>query len=241
MKKFALLLLVAPLVLAACGGGSSSSAPATIDPVAYVKHSAQKTADTPSEHMTMTAHMNVGPMSMTMSGSGDYANTTHSGSFTFGASLLAQSFKITEVLAGTSIYMTSPLMTKDLPAGKTWVKLDLAKAAKAAHGVDISSLMSRTPTQALQQLEAAGTVTQVGQGAKLAAIGQIKYGPIDVWIGNADRYVYRETMSFSVKASGQSTSMTMRSDYSKFGEKVSVTVPLASETTDASALPGFGG
>ena len=254
MKRSALLLLVAPLVLAACGG--SSNAQVKVDPVAYVRHAARVTAATPSEHMKMTAKMNGRPMTMAMVGSGDYSNTTHTGSFTIGA------FRV--VLAGTAIYMSSPLMAQDLPAGKTWVKIDLAAAARANGGVDISSLISRSPTQALQQLEAAGAVTQVGtqtldgvatthyrvknldlsklpQGAKLETLGHVKYGPIDVWIGNADRYVYRESMSFTVEASGQSTSMTMRVDFSKFGEKVNVTVPSASKTTDASVLPGFGG
>jgi hypothetical protein len=267
MKKFALVFLAAPLALAACGSSSPraiSGGPHKFDPVAYVKQSAQKTAALPSEHMTMTGRMDVGPMQMGVSGSGDYSNTTHQGSFTVNASVMGQNIKMTEVLDGTTIYMSSPLMTQDLPAGKTWVKIDLAAAAKANGGVDISSLMSRSPTQALQQLEAAGTVKKIGtetidgtatthywvehldvtklpQGAKLAALGQITYGPIDVWIGNADSYVYRETMSFAVKASGQRTALTMRSDFSKFGEKVDVTVPPADETTDASNLPGFGG
>ena len=51
MKKFALLLLVAPLALAACGGASSTG-PAKVDPVSYVRHAARSTAAEMSASVT---------------------------------------------------------------------------------------------------------------------------------------------------------------------------------------------
>ena len=264
MKRFALLLVAAPLVLAACGG--SSNAQVKLDPVAYVKHAAQKTAAT-SEHMTMTVKMNLGPMSMSIGGSGDFSSSPLKGSFALHMAFFGQSIQMQEVLDGTTIYMGSPLFAKDM-GGKKWVKLDLAELGKV-QGFDMTSLMTRNPAHAIEQLKAAGTVTKVGtetidgaattkyrvtnldisklpQGAKIKALGHPKYGPIDVWIGDANGYIYRETMSigFTPAASsgmgGQSVKMTMVVNLSKFGEAVHVTIPPASETGDATNLPGFG-
>jgi hypothetical protein len=260
MRKIALLLIAAPLVLAACG--SSSNAHVKVDPVAYVKHAAKKTAQT-SEHATMTAKMNLGPTALSMSGAGDFSFAQHDGSMTVNASVMGQSLQIREILDGTTIYMRSPLFSSVLPAGKTWMKLDLAQVAKAAH-IDITSMMSQSPAQNLQRLEAAGTVSEVGPetingvattryrvtkldvskllpGAKLGALAaKLNYGPIDVWIGNSNGYVTRETMSFNAAAAGHSITMTMVSNFSKFGEAVHVTVPPASQTADPSDLETTG-
>lgn len=262
MKRIALLLLASPLVLAACGGGSPS-AHMNVDPVAYVKHAAKKTAQT-SEHMTMNATMDMGPMSVTLNGSGDFSFEQHVGQLSASASIMGQNIKVQEIIAGTSIYMSSPMFASSLPAGKKWMKIDLAQIGKK-HGIDISSLMSQSPSDSLTKLEAAGTVTEVGSetidgdatthyrvehldlsklpgGAKLSHLGTFKYGPIDVWIGDSNGYVYRETMTFDGSSAGHSVTMTMTANLSKFGEDVHVTVPSDSDTFDATqlALPGLG-
>src|SRR2546423_11416705 len=76
--------------------------------------------------------------------------------------LLGQPMKITEILAGTTAYMSSPLFGTKLPAGKTWLKVDFQQLAKSQGLNDPMSLMSQNPTQALGRLEAAGTVKEVG-------------------------------------------------------------------------------
>jgi hypothetical protein len=259
MKKIALLVLAAPLVLAACGGGSAHVA---ADPLAYVKQSAHKTAVAPSEHMTMNGNVSAGPMTVTMTGSGDFATATKQGQMALNMSVLGQNVDMQEVLDRTTIYLKSPAFAAHLPSGKTWMKLDLQKAG-AAKGLNFSSLMSQSPAQALQRLGAAGSVKSLGtetidgvdtthfqitnldisklpQGAKIEALAHPKYGPIDVWIGNKDGYVYRESLPVTYSVGGQSASMSMQIDLSKFGEKVNVTVPPANETFDATSL-GSGG
>src|SRR2546423_7368097 len=72
------------------------------------------------------------------------------------------------------LYMRSPLFADALPKGKTWLKLDLAKAA-AAQGLDLSSLGAQSPTQTLAQLGGLASVTEVG----------------DEQIGGADTTHYR--------------------------------------------------
>ena len=64
------------------------------------------------------------------------------------------------------IYMNMPFLAGRLPEGKTWMKLDIAKAAQAA-GIDpsqIPSLNQTDPTQFLEYLRASsGGVTTVGR------------------------------------------------------------------------------
>ena len=262
MKKIALLLLTAPLALAlaACGGGSSPQVQA--DPLAYVKHAASKTAGTFSEHMSMTATISAAGQNVSMTGTGDYVNNPPRSNISMSLSLMGHKISVDGVQQGTVIYMSSPLLKKELPTGKTWMKLDLAKYGKSA-GINYQSLMSRSPAQALQQVEAAGSVKSIGtetidgvatthyqvtnidisklpQGAKLQSLGDVKYGPIDVWVGNKDGYIYRESMSFTYAVSGQSASMSSQLDLSKFGEKVNVKVPPASEVFDATSLASGG-
>ncbi|MDX6482098.1 MAG: hypothetical protein QOG85_2608 [Gaiellaceae bacterium] len=262
MKKLALVLVVAPLALVACGGGASSTAP-KLDPVAYVKHAASKTASMASEHMTVSGNVSVGLMGVKMNGSGDFSNTNKTGQMSVAMTLMGQDVRMNEILTGTTIYMSSPLFSAELPAGKTWMKLDLEKLGQS-HGIDYSSLMSQSPTQTLQRLGAAGSVKSVGtetidgvetthyqvtnldisklpQGSKIESLGlHPKYGPIDVWIGTADGYVHRESMSFTYSMNGQSASMDMTINLSKFGEAVNVKIPPASKTVDGTSLAGGG-
>jgi hypothetical protein len=256
MKKFALLLLTAPLALAACGG--SSIAQVKVDPVAYVKDAAQKTAALPSEHMAMNATLSVAGQSVTIKGGGDFANSPPKGTLDMAISALGRPVNFKEVLEGPIGYLSSPLFGTVLPAGKTWMKLNLA-AFEKTQGVSYSSLASQTPAQTLQQLEAAGTVKQLGtetidgnettkfeidhldvsklpNGKLMRELAHPNYGPIDVWIGNANGHVYRESFSFTYSVAGQNASGTGLIDFSKFGEAVHVAPPPASETYDARKL-----
>lgn len=66
------------------------------------------------------------------------------------------------IFAYPVIYMNMPMLAGKLPEGKTWMKLDLSKAAQAA-GIDLSQLNQTDPTQFLDYLRASsGAVTTVG-------------------------------------------------------------------------------
>lgn len=267
MRRAALLLvLAAPLALAACGSGHKAAGPQQmhLDPAAYVRHAAHKTAAATSEHMAMTGTATAVGMKITLRGSGDFDNAKQLGSMHASFSAGGLDGSIDEILSGTDIYLRSPLFTSQLPAGKTWMKLDLQKFGKS-QGLDFSALMSQSPTQALQRLEASGTVTRVGTetidgtatthfrvenvdlskipaGTKIEALTHAKYGPFDVWIGDRDGYVYRETFSVSYSTGGQDGSMSTTMDFSRFGEPVHVTVPPSAKTLDATtaAMGGLG-
>jgi hypothetical protein len=261
MRKALLVLIVLPL--AACGGGGKSSGqPSNMTPVAYVKSSAAKTAQTPSEHVTLKGSLTVRGTLVTIDGTGDYDNAKNLGSMHADFSAGGLSGTLDEVLNGTTIYLQSPLLTSNLPKGKTWLKLDLQKAGQA-RGIDLSALTTQSPTKLLSQLQASGNVTKVGDETingtatthyrgkldvsklpKVAALANATYGPLDIWIGKDDGYVHRIHMTYTIKvatASAQSIAVTV--DFSDFGKSVSVSVPAASATSDGTgqAIPGLGG
>lgn len=260
MRRAAVLLAAAPLLLAACGGGSSSSKQVTLTPVAYVKQAAKQSAQASSEHVDLNATATVQGNPLALTGSGDFDNAKKSGQMTVHANLQGLDMQIDEVMDGTTIYLKSPLFGAALPAGKTWMKLDLEKVGKA-QGVDLSQLMGQDPSQSFAQLQASGNVTKVGDetidgvatthyrgkidlsklpaAAKIKGLANAKYGPYDVWIGKDDGYVHRVKSSYSVGQQAFGLTMT----FSDFGKDVSVTVPAASETVDATnkSLQGLGG
>ena len=254
MRKFAILLLAAPLALAACGSSSEVQA----DPVAYVKHAAVKTADLKSEHMELTGTIDAGSQTISLQGSGDFANHPAKGSSTLSMSGAGQSFGMKEVEAGNTVYVSFPALMEHLGSNKTWAKVDLAQLSKATH----LSFLSQDPAQYFAQLEAAGSVKSLGtetvdgtettryqipnldlsklpQVARLAAQAHTKVG-IDVWIGKSDGYVYRESVTVTASEGHQSATFTGRVDFSKFNEPVTVNVPPASETFDMSHLANLG-
>ena len=260
MRLAAVLLAAAPLLLAACGGGSTSSQQVQLTPVAYVQQAAKKSAQATSEHVDLKATATVQGNPFALTGAGDFDNANRRGTMTVHANVQGLDMQIDEVLDGTTIYLKSPLFGAALPAGKTWMKLDLRKLG-TSQGVDLTQLMGQDPAQAFSQLQASGQVTKVGddtidgvdtthyrgkidlsklpQLAKLKGLANAKYGPYDVWIGKDDGYVRRVRTSYTVQQ--QAIAMTM--SFSDFGKDVSVTVPAASETVDATdkTLQGLGG
>lgn len=260
MRRVGVLLAAAPLALAACGGGggSTSSKAVQLTPVAYVHQAAKQSAQASSEHVELKAAVQGSPLALT--GAGDFDNTATRGSMSVHASIQGLDVEIDEVLDGATIYMKSPLLAARLPAGKTWMKLDLEQVGKS-QGIDLSQLIGQDPAQSFAQLQASGDVTKVGdetidgtetthyrgrvdpaklpQGAKIAALANATYGPYDVWIGKDDGYVRRVASTATV----QQQKLTMTMSFSDFGKDVSVDVPVPSDTADATdqAMKGLGG
>ncbi len=276
-RPAALVLLVLPLLAAACGGGGGKSAATTptttatstvqATPLAFVRDAAKKTAAAKSEHMEMRASASFVGQSVTISGNGDFDNAAKAGSIHVDFGVGATTGGIDEVLTGTTVYLKSQLFASALPAGKTWIKLDLKKAA-AAKGVDLSTLLAQNPSDSLAQLQGLGSVKVVGdatvggvatthyrgrvdlskvpQAAQLQGLSGTST-PYDIWVGKDDGYVHRVRVAFSLGEKGttasQAMSMSMTMDFSDFGKSVSVTAPSAAETYDATnkTIPGLTG
>ena len=243
------LLLLAPLALVACGGGKSSSKTVTLSPVAYVKQAAHKSAAASSVHMKLEGSVAVSGQRIVLSGDGDF--TRKNGSFTLDFNAGGLSGTVDAVVDGTMLYVRSPLFSDALPKGKTWLRLDLAKQAKA-QGLDLATLAAQNPAQTLSRLSKLENVTEVGteqvggvdtthyRGRLAKPVAGQAFGPYDVWVGKDDGLVRRIRFS----TTGSSTVHTLVTmDFSDFGKDVTVTVPSAAESSDATTLtiPGLGG
>ena len=261
MRKFP--LLAAPLVLAACG--SSSDGHADAKSAASLRRAEIKTAALASEHMTVSLKMNIAgaPAPVWVDLSGDFTSAPDKGNVKVSQMSPAGPDSVDEVVDGDDIYLSSPSFAKTLSTvGKKWIKVDLAGLGKATED-GFAAVVPWTPTDALRQIEGAGTVTEAGPAIigdvmtthyriedldvaklpgspKVLKRWQVTYGPMDVWVGDADGYIYRETLSADLSLEGQSADMTVSSDFSKFGEPVSVTIPPASQTLDG-AMVGLRG
>jgi hypothetical protein len=250
----ALLLLVLPLGAAACGGGKKSSTTTTSasSPLDAVRAAAEKTAKAGSMQLALTAAA-TGGTTVAVAGAGGFDTANHQGKLHLHFSTSGITSTLDVVLSGTDLYVSSPLFSLTLPSGKSWVKLDLTKGASAG-GVDLSSLLSQDPAQALDALENASTVVAVGT-VKLGSIVATHYtatikkasgstraaGVYNVWVGQ-DGYIHR--VRTTIAATGSSTGVvTATSTLSGFGQPVAVTVPPAAQTVDSTngSIPGLGG
>jgi hypothetical protein len=246
-----LLLLVAPLALVACGGGKSSSSELNLSPTAYVKQAAQKSSAASSVHMKLKGSVTVpGGQSVVLSGDGGF--TKHEGSFRLDFNAGGLGGSIDAVIQAGQLYVRSPLFADGLPKGKTWLKLDLSKQA-SAQGLDLTKLAAQDPAQTLARLQSLGKVKEVGteqvdgvdathyRGRLSAQTAGANAGPFDVWVGKDDGYVRR--VQFATDAAGSTASTHLTMDLSDFGKDVTITVPSAAETADATTLniPGLGG
>jgi hypothetical protein len=232
MRRALLALVFLPLVLAACSGTESRVA-RQLTPVASVQQAAKKTAAATSAHMTLDASAATRMFSGRVTGSGDFDNTNHRGSFHLDVSNYGS---IDAIVDGTSAYVKAPFLARFLPAGKTWLKLN-AKAGPLK-GVP------QNPKEALARLKKLANVREVGDetidGASTThyqATGRLGRGTFDVWVGKDDGYVRR----IKAAANGKDGKGNVTVGFSDFGKPVSVTAPPADETFDATNLtiPGL--
>jgi len=255
-------LTLAVLPLAACGSKSSSGTTTTSAPAA-VEDAARKTIDAGTEHLAVKAAANSGGQVVTLTGTGDFDSKQSRGKLHASVGLGGVQTAIDEVLDGTTAYVSSTLLNAFLPAGKSWLKIDLSTAGKAL-GIDTNVLRLQDPGYALAQLKALQRVHEVGtatvggvqttryrgtiDAAKLPQASAdalsksgTKLGPVDVWVGD-DGYVHRERVT-TITSAGKNAKTVVSTTLSKFGEPVLVSVPADSETVDASTvtIPGLGG
>jgi hypothetical protein len=240
MRRAALLVLLV-LPLAACGGGSKSSSTGTT-PIDAVKAAAKKTYAAGSEAMSLSANVAAVGQSVELSGRGAFDTKARKGSATLAVHAGPISTTVNEVLSGTAVYLKSPLLAANLPAGKTWVKLDLAKVHLS--GVDLQSLLAQDPGAQLKTLESLKSAKKVGTD-QLGGVSTTHYTvqttqktlpAYDVWVGE-DGYIHR------VRVDEATPKVSVTVDLSKFGQTVTSKVPPASDVYAArnGSIPGLGG
>lgn len=134
------------LVALGCGGGGVLA----VDPVAAA---ATKTKQAGSFRMSYSATVSIpnGPLkSFELSGAGAFDAETGSGTMRFNARLPADAERalggplrgemIFDTADGVVAYMRFPLLARELPRGKSWLKLDLQKLGKE-QGLDFQTLL----------------------------------------------------------------------------------------------------
>ena len=251
-----LLLLALPLAAAACGGGKTSSTSTTATSPTSAADAVKAAAEKTAKAGTLTLALNVAGASasskIAVAGTGgfDMANRAGELHLRFVASGVSGTMSV--VLSGTDLYVSSPLLSIALPAGKTWIKVDLTKAAKAG-GLDLSKILSQDPAQALDALENASSVTEAGT-VQIGGATWTHYhatvvksststvgGTYDVWVGD-DGYIHRVRTAVAGTAGSTTGAVRATSTLSGFGEPVTVTVPPASQTVASNgSIPGLGG
>ena len=263
MRRSAIVLFLVslPLAAVACGGSSkpkASSASSGAAAIDVVKSAAKKTTLAGSEHVTVDVGGTTSGQQLTVTGAGDFDNKKHVGSLHVDLSA-GISTSIDAVLSDTDMYLRSPLFTALLPAGKSWLKLDLKKAG-AAQGLNLSSLLPQDPTQSLAALQSLKAAAKVG-AEEVGGVSTTRYraridpsklpaaaagnpaspGTYDAWIGR-DGYVYRVRTHLATGSGNAKSIVTLTVDLSDFGKTVKVTVPPAGQTVASSgSLPGLGG
>lgn len=238
----ALLLTALVLPLAACGGGSTKSS-SSQTPVDAVKSAAQKTYSAGSESMALTASVDASGQSVALSGHGAFDTKAIKGSMSLDVHAGPITTSVDEILAGTAVYLKSPLLAAALPGGKTWVEIDLTKVHLT--GVDLQSLLTQDPSAQLKTLLHVKKATKVGGAEQVGGVSTTHYRVqteqktfpnYDVWVGD-DGYIRR------VQVAEASPKVSVTVDLSKFGEKVSAAAPPASQVyaSKTGAIPGLGG
>jgi hypothetical protein len=115
--------------------------------------------------VSVTGTMKAKGLSSKISGHGEIDRRTHRGTFTTTTGLGGQKFDVRSVMDGHVVYLTSDAFKGRLEGGKSWMKIDLAKAA-GLPGFDLSSLgtngPSQDPAQVLDYLAGAGQAKKVG-------------------------------------------------------------------------------
>lgn len=239
MRRLALLLVVLPL--AACGGGSKKASSSST-PLDTVKAAAQKTYAAGTEALALTANVETAGQTVTVSGNGAFATKSAQGSTSLHVNAGPVTTTVDEVLAGNAVYLKSPLLTSGLPAGKTWLKLDLAKVHIS--GIDLQSLLAQNPGQELKTLQSLKSATKVGTG-QVDGVSATHYTvkttaktvpSYDVWVGD-DGYIRR------VQIAQANPKVSVTIDLSNFGEKVTAPPPPASKVyvSKNGTIPGLGG
>jgi hypothetical protein len=249
-----LLLLALPLGAAACGGGKKSSTTTASSPMDAVTAAAKKTADAGSMKLGLTAAA-TGGTKVAVAGAGGFDTSKHEGQLHLRFSTSGISSTMDVVLSGSKVYLRSPLFSLLLPTGKTWIELDLSKGATAG-GIDLGSLLAQDPSQALDALQSASTVTEVGT-VQLGGVSTTHYaatvkntttgsttagGVYDVWVGD-DGYIHRVRTIVAGSSGSVAGAVHATSTLSGFGDPVTVTVPPASQTVVSTngSIPGLGG
>jgi hypothetical protein len=148
---------------------------AASDPVVVAAAATNRQSGALAFAMKGTVTTNGQPVPLAVRGTFD--RRSRRGVYTARMKLGSQAFTVRQILDGQELYLRSPLFAGKLPGGKSWLRINLAEAARTP-GVDLDALgasgPSQDPTQALDYLQGAGTATRL-ETAKVAGVTTTHY------------------------------------------------------------------
>jgi hypothetical protein len=202
-KRFSTLSIVAAglaaLAVAGCGGdkedgaatstaaaASTATAPGAATPAAPARSAAldavaQAVATTDRKAgalaFAMKGTVTTRGQRMPLSARGKIDRKTQRAAFSIKTTISSQSFTVEQIADRREIYLRSPALAGRLPGGKSWMKVDLVKAAREP-GVDLDAFgaigPSQDPAQGLDYLRGAGTAQGLG-AAKVGGVATTRY------------------------------------------------------------------
>jgi hypothetical protein len=160
---------------------TAATAPAATTPAAASDPVAQAAATTDRQHgavaFAMKGVVTTKGQSVPLSARGTVDRKSQRGAFTTETKLGAKSFTVQQVVDKQLLYLRSSLFEGRLPGGKSWMKVDLAEAAKTP-GVDLDALgasgPSQDPVSGLDYLRGAGAAKKLG-AAKVDGVATTRY------------------------------------------------------------------
>ena len=150
-----LALLALTLAVAACGG-----ADVAVDPVA---EAATKTRAAGSSRVEVATTVTTAGRKFAVRGAGAFDYASERATMTYDLSQLAGG-RVELRFDQTVLYLRMPQLQAMLPEGKSWLKLDVAAAARDAEFGQLAQLGGQDPSQLLEYLRSLdATPTEVGR------------------------------------------------------------------------------
>jgi hypothetical protein len=168
------------------------------------------------------------------------------------------------------VYMNLGFLSSFLPGGKPWIRLDVAKAGKAA-GVDVNQLLggaAQNPSDWLALLESQGDFSEVAKETLNGVETTHYHGTVDLRKATENSpaagafehladlgapsdypvdvwvddqgYIRQYESSYDETLGGNTTSTTTKVELSDYGTQVDVTAPPADEVFDVTELAAKG-
>jgi hypothetical protein len=125
----------------------------------------------------MTGTVTTGGQAVPLAARGVFDRKSRRGAFTTKTKLGSQSFTVRQIADKQQLYLRSPMFAGRLPGGKSWLKIDVAEAARVP-GLNLDALgvsgPSQDPAQGLDYLQGAGAAKRLGE-AKINGVATTQY------------------------------------------------------------------
>jgi hypothetical protein len=125
----------------------------------------------------MKGTVTTGGQQVPLSARGVFDRNSQRGEFTTKTKLGSRAFTVRQIAVKQQLYLRSPIFAGKLPGGKSWLKIDVAQAARVP-GLNLDALgvsgPSQDPAQGLDYLQGAGAATRLG-AAKVNGVATTRY------------------------------------------------------------------